>query len=237
MKAGNQISAFPLVDERPIEERPPWEPQTRFEVEKELALFRSRDKTLGDTLAWVVDALLQDESGAKDEERMKLQKREALESLSYVRDVLMTGSMALDEDRLMGAEEHARRKLKADRERETRQAAAAAAHLSRPTPASVMESRPTHSASLVRPRSPPVSSTSATRSSFRTPTKSKLDLSSERPQYQTQSSFTFPSSAISPGVIPRPPPPTSTTLRRGNKVDSRVLPKPKDYMDPLGALR
>lgn len=237
VKGGNQISAFPLVDERPVEERPPWEPQTRFEVEKELSLFRSRDKTLGHTLAWVVDALLQDESGAKDEERMKLQKREALESLSYVRDVLMTGSMALDEDRLMGAEEHARRKLKADRERETRQAAAATAHLSRPTPASVTESRPTHSASVVRPQTPPISSTLTTRSSFHKPTKRKLDLSSETHEPHTQSSFTNPSSAISPEVIPRLPPPTSATLRRGKKVDSRVLPKPNDYMDPLGALR
>lgn len=193
-------SSFPLANERPIVERPPWEPQSRFEVEKELGVLRSRDKTLGNTLAWVVDALLQDEGGAMDAERMRSRKREALETLSYVRDVLMMNSMVLDGDRLLGTEEAERRVIKAQKQREELQAVTAAVALNPPSPASLTDS---HS---------------------RMSSRRQQRISNHSPFRNT-----VVQSTVSPGVVPRPPPPTSTTLRRGKKSE--------DYVDPLGALK
>ncbi|KAF8902090.1 rab-GTPase-TBC domain-containing protein [Gymnopilus junonius] len=196
----HQLSSFPLVDERPVEERPPWEPRTRFEIERDISQIRSRDKVLGETLAWIVDALLQDESEAKHIERHKKQKQEAIESLSYVRDVLMTNEMALDDDRLLGGEERARRKLKAERESEERQAANAAAIVAPPAPGP--------------------------------------DLSQRAPWNYTHSSFSAPTSAIPSALMPRPPPPTSTSLRREAKRSRDQTPTRIDgYQDPLGAIR
>ena len=188
-------ASFPLANERPIMERPPWEPQSRFEVEKELGLLRSRDKTLGSTLAWVVDALLQDEGGAPDAERMRSRKREALETLSYVRDVLMTSSMVLDNDRLLGAEEAERRVIKAQKQREELQAVTAAAALNLPSPASLRDS---HSKMSSR--------------------RQQSGISNPLPFRNTVVQSTIP-----PGVILRPPP-TSTTLRRGKKSEDYVDP-------------
>ena len=216
-------AAFPLVNERPIIERPSWEPQTRFEVEKELTMLRSRDKTLGGTLAWIVDALLQDEGGERDSERMRSRKREALESLSYVRDVLMTDIMDVDSDRLMGTEEVERRNTKAQKEREGFQAAVT---LNPPMPASLADS---HSRFSTR-RQHGQSESFSNRSSFRSTVIPKGNLD---PSQQTLWSST--QSAVPSGVIPRPPPPTSTTFRRG-KTDLSTS-KSEDYLDPLGAMR
>ncbi|KAF8959037.1 rab-GTPase-TBC domain-containing protein [Flammula alnicola] len=150
-----QLSSFPLMDERPVEERPPWEPRTRFEIERDISQIRSRDKSLGESLAWIVDALLQDESEVQDAQRIKVQKREALESLSYVRDVLMTNEMTLDDDRLVGGEEKMRRKLKAQKESEELQAASASAVVAPPARVPVTDSHHGHSSAYrARPPSP-----------------------------------------------------------------------------------
>ncbi|KAH8102963.1 RabGAP/TBC [Cristinia sonorae] len=110
-------AAYPLIDERPasVSERPPWEPRTRFEVEKDVADMRSLQQRLGKSVAWIVDTLLLDESPGKSEDEKKgiqIRKREALESLAYVRDVLQ-GNLSLselDEDRLLSEEELKKRK-------------------------------------------------------------------------------------------------------------------------------
>ncbi|KAF9532931.1 rab-GTPase-TBC domain-containing protein [Crepidotus variabilis] len=233
-------TSFPLLDERPAEERPPWEPKARFEIEREVSDIRLRDKTLGVSLAWVVDTLLQDETDVKDVERMKLQKREALESLAYVRDVLMSSTMELEEDRLIGREEQKRRKLKLQKEQEDRQAATAAAMLNLPLPAPVTEGRLKHSASAQQIRRKPAPTpTSPARSSFHTPpTGNPRDVSERAPWNYTRSSFATPTSAIPPPVMPRPPPPTSTGFRREttSKTD-QTPPRTEGYLDPLGALR
>jgi len=108
----NSYTAFPLATERPPEERPPWEPRARFEMEREISEMRSLNKQLGKSIGWIVDALLQDEDGVNDAERLKniqLKKREALESLAYVRDVLNGGIIKVEKERLWGEQELQRR--------------------------------------------------------------------------------------------------------------------------------
>lgn len=231
-------SSFPLSDERPVEEHPSWEPRERSEVERDSNGIRTRDKALGETLAWVVDTLLQDESDIKKAEQLKLQKREALESLSYVRDVLMTNTMELEEDRLIGGEEKKRRQLKEQKEHDDRQAATAAALLSVPQPAPVSDSRLKHSASTQQiRRKPPL--TSPTRSSFHTPSTVAWGKNAEQATWShSRSSFATPTSAVPAAVMPRPPPPTSTRYRRDPKNKSDQTPtRNEEYLDPLGALR
>ena len=139
-----------MVDERPVEERPAREARTRFEMERDISEVRSRDKTLGESLAWIVDALLQDESESQDAQSIKMQKREALESLSYVRDVLMLNTMKLDEDRLIGGDERLSRKQKLEKKtKELRAVSAAAAAVSAPVPVQVVDSRTKHSRSPI----------------------------------------------------------------------------------------
>ncbi|KAF9559134.1 RabGAP/TBC [Agrocybe pediades] len=223
-----QLTSFPLMDERPVEERPPWEPRTRFEIEKDINDLKTRDKILGESLAWIVDALLLDESEPQDADRIKRQKQEALESLSYVRDVLMTNALNLDNDRLTGGEEKTRRRLKAQKEIEERQAAAALAIVSPPVPVPVVDSHAKHGISAQH--------------SFASPrpvgTQGSGEFSQRAPWNYTRSSFAAPTSAIPTGLMPRPPPPTSTSMRReATKSRDQTPAKSESYQDPLGALR
>lgn len=219
-----------MVDERPIEERPAREARTRFEIEKDISDIRTRDKSLGESLAWIVDALLQDESESQDVQSIKMQKREALESLSYVRDVLMLNTMKLDEDRLVGGEERLSRKQKLERKtEELRAVSAAAVAVSPPVPAPVADSRMMHSRtrSISRPRSPISFASNATRGSEALP---------PAPWNYTRSSYgSNGGSGFKPGLMPRPPPPTSTNLRREGK--RSAPPNEGYYDDPLGASR
>jgi len=117
---GGAYAAYPLVDERPPEERPPWEPRTRFEVERDAAQLRAVQRTLGASVSWIVDTLLLDEDADESEERtqkVRDSKREALEALAYVRDVLLSGSRDVDEERLMSEEEFKKRR-RAQQEKE-----------------------------------------------------------------------------------------------------------------------
>jgi len=201
-------------------------------MEQDISRYRSRDKALGESLAWIVDALLQDESEVKNVKKVKLQKREALESLSYVRGVLMTNIMALDDDRLIGGEEKDRRKTKAQQETDDLQAASASAVVAPPAPVPVADSRvkqATHH--RVRPRSPPLPAHSGV-------LRSNNNLSQRAPWNYTRSSFSSPTSGVPAALLPRPPPPTSTSLRReGNTPrETQTATKTEGYQDPLGAL-
>ncbi|TFK42631.1 rab-GTPase-TBC domain-containing protein [Crucibulum laeve] len=225
------MTSFPLEDERLSEERPPWEPRTRFEMEREITQLHARDKRLGESLGWIVDALLQDESGAEDKERLKRQKHEALECLSYVRDVLISHTTALDDDRLIGEEEALQRKLRAKKQAEE---AAASTKLppivSPPAPASVVDSmsRLSNTGRSNRRVSPPPFMTS--------PVSSGTGQTKFAPWNHTRSSFSNASPAIGSATLPRPPPPTSTSLRvSGKKMDDQT-PTSGVY-DPLGALK
>ncbi|CAL1703537.1 unnamed protein product [Somion occarium] len=113
-----QSSSYPLEDERPPSERPPWEPRTRFEMERDVSEMRALQQRLGDSVTWIVDTLLLDESNVKDVEEaksIKSRKREALESLAYVRDVLKetVSPSELDEERLSSEEQLKAKKAKA----------------------------------------------------------------------------------------------------------------------------
>jgi TBC1 domain family member 5 len=83
-------------------------------MEQEIAEDKLLKRKLGDTLEWVVDALLQDED-TLDLDKVKSikdRKCEALEALAYVRDVLKGRTTINDEDRSLEAEESSKRKAR-----------------------------------------------------------------------------------------------------------------------------
>lgn len=192
--------SLPLENERPPQERPPWEPKTRFEMERDIVRLRARDKQIGDSLGWIVDVLLQDEEGTRDEERLKKEKREAIESLAYIRDVLISDGKALEDDRLFGEEEVSRRKAKAHRQEEWVPAGPKAVSL--PAPLPVVDTRPKATGHRSRMEGGTWMSQSDTKSGG--PTLA--------PWNYTRSSFSE-SPALPSSSLPRPPPPTSTRLR------------------------
>ncbi|KAI0086643.1 hypothetical protein BDY19DRAFT_959591 [Irpex rosettiformis] len=108
----SSYAAYPLVDEKPPTERPPWEPRTRFEMEKDISQLQVVQHQLGDSVAWIVDTLLLDDGESADKnadqtKSVKERKREAIESLAYVRDVLkgIVPSTQVEEDRLFAEDE------------------------------------------------------------------------------------------------------------------------------------
>ncbi|KAF9005602.1 rab-GTPase-TBC domain-containing protein [Cyathus striatus] len=228
------LSSFPLEDERPVEERPPWEPRTRFEIEKDVARIEIRDRRLGEALGWIVDSLLQDEEGSEEKMRLKKKKHEALESLSYVRDVLVSNKIELDEDRLVGEEEASERKAKAERERGDAEARRArAAVVVPPTPLPVVDSgvrRQEQMKSDLR-KSGMLSGMGEAR---RTRGGEQRSESATAPWNHTPSRFSTEQSGGGLGLgaetLPRMPPRTSMGHGKGDQT-------PQRYEDPLGALR
>ena len=82
-------------------------------MERDIAQLRSVQRTLGASVSWIVDTLLLDGDAVQSEERAKRvqeSKREALEALAYVRDLLISGSTDVDEERLMSEEEFKKRR-------------------------------------------------------------------------------------------------------------------------------
>ncbi|KAF8520166.1 hypothetical protein BU17DRAFT_47025 [Hysterangium stoloniferum] len=105
------------------DERPPWEPRTRSDIEGEIAELRGLFKTLGGAVSWAVDVLLLDEDDAnktpQTEKTLKERKREAIECMAYVRDVLARGGKGeIEEERLVSEEEYKRRRLQASSSKE-----------------------------------------------------------------------------------------------------------------------
>lgn len=116
----SSYAAYPLVDEKPPTERPPWEPKTRFEMERDITQLQALQRQLGNSVGWIVDTLLLDEGNQaeKSEEQInpiRERKREALESLSYVRDILkgIVPPGQVEQDRLHSEDELKRRREKA----------------------------------------------------------------------------------------------------------------------------
>lgn len=232
-------TAYPLLDERPVEERPPWEPRTRFEMERDVSEMLVKQKMLGESVSWIVDTLLLDEGETSTEDEaktIKARKREALESLAYVRDVLLGSVSTIEADRLISDEEVKKRKEKARREQEEAEKAQQAsleqtvisppprshpasppsAHHARPV-ASRRVSPQTSSAprstasSFVSPRSEMPNPLSPTTSSSNSGTPNANI--PRAPWNYTRSDF---SNAISPVPMPSlaPPPRASTTTSR-----------------------
>ncbi|KAJ7156050.1 rab-GTPase-TBC domain-containing protein [Mycena crocata] len=239
--------SFPMVDERLPEERPPWEPKSRLEIEREIALLQSINKRLGESLGWAVDVLLRDEAEAKDLQRLQNSKREALEAISYVRDVLTGNLNNIEEERLFGEEETARRK-KAAQEKSTKPSHSSIIDVPQPaapTAVPVTDSRPRvpgpvpASYSAPTPISISHSAPTPSSNSALSPASPSASLA---PWHYTRSNFsagTLPSASL-----PRVPPPTSAAIRRPPEV-GREVPRPspaprrvssKTEHDPLGVL-
>jgi len=230
-------AAFPLENERSPQERSPWEPRTRFEMEGEISEMRSLNKQLGKSVSWIVDALLQDEDGVKDIEQLKSiqsKKREALESLAYVRDVLNGGITEVEEERLWGEREFERRRSAVVVTRHSENlgsfgrpqinkpqpVAPIPPHIGESGPQGVGGSRTSQklSSSPLREasrRSPPRSSLPVSppvKQTLYSPPSSHVSAQSApiAPWHSTRTSF----SGVAPPVasaLPRIPPPTSTT--------------------------
>ncbi|KDQ06749.1 hypothetical protein BOTBODRAFT_621649 [Botryobasidium botryosum FD-172 SS1] len=192
----SEVIAFPYQSQssggQASEERPPWEPRTRFDMEREAASLRAMQKKLGEAVGWAVDTLLQGEGD------MEPKKREALACLAYVREVLGRGSVVeLEEDRLVGEEELARRKAKAEEER-NRKAEAAAVAAVEPTAESFSEpSRPplAYAYTDVSPSSP----THSTRPRVQVPVREVHPTGSlPRTLYSPQTAFSSSSAQNTP---------------------------------------
>ncbi|KAI8999038.1 rab-GTPase-TBC domain-containing protein [Trametes punicea] len=217
--------SYPLSPERPVAERPPWEPRSRFEMEREIADLRSLQKKLGDTVGWVVDTLLLDESEIEDEAAKKTvgkRKREALECLSYVRDVLQGTVTDVEDERLVGEEEMKRRREKERQEKEAAEALSrrhSTPHPPLPAAAIPIEARPQgagarRSQDYFLPNPPGTSP------------PGRLSPALNAPWNYTKSSFSSASSPIA--TLPRVPPRTSTVLPRGT-------PLPTSFRTPASA--
>lgn len=221
--------AFPLEDERPPRERPPWEPKTRFEMERDMSQVRARDRQIGDSLGWIVDVLLQDEE-TEDKDRLKKEKREAIESLAYIRDVLISEAMELEEDRL----------AQAKRQTVIRSAPPIGPFMVPPAPLPVIDSRPKRSGTRQTGSlsTKPVMQTLTT-TGIEDPVSSGGSVLA--PWNHTHSNFceitSFPATTAN---LPRLPPPTSRNLRQTgeqSKNQTTVRGEGGSYGDPLGAMR
>lgn len=239
-------SSFPLIDERPPEERPPWEPRSRFEMEKEIRDLQVLQKRLGDAVSIAVDALLQDEGDRRDLDRLKVlqaRKREAIESLAYVRDLLngAASTTGIDDERLLGEDEYVRRRMLLQRQQEASSDSQASdvstsPPLRAPAPvASVPHAKvdrqerqaqlvPNSHPSISLPRSPPVSRPAFVQTAASQPGRKEAmprrgtttkdpPPSLAAPWNHTPSNFSSSSPPLPTATLPRPPPRTSTTLR------------------------
>ncbi|KAJ7063222.1 RabGAP/TBC [Mycena amicta] len=222
-------TSFPLLeDERPDEEKPPWEAKSRRWYENHIQELESStkkaeiaNKRLAEGLARAVDVLLQDQAEAKDLERLQRSRREALEAISYVRDVLASNLSEIDEERLFGEEELRRRKLAAAEK--AKSATMQVAPPAVPSPLAVIDSRAPPARPSHAPSRPPATPS--------TPTSPAL-----APWKYTRSNF---SEALPSASLPRVPPPTSSTLVRPPEPRTEKPPTPRKRdsrieHDPLG---
>ncbi|KAF9069930.1 rab-GTPase-TBC domain-containing protein [Rhodocollybia butyracea] len=212
-----QSPSIPLLDERQSDERPPWEPKSRLELEREMSHLRINNKRLGESLGWVVDTLLQDASSSDDPQRLKKRKQEALESLSYIRDFLINGFTEVEDERLYGEEELAKRKLKAKATESND-----TMEMPKPAPASVVDTRlrtavhaGSSSAHPTLPQSPSKSPQPPHPSSSLNPPWSP-NSTRLAPWNYTKSNFSQDGSSLPATSLPRLPPPTSNTLQRSS---------------------
>lgn len=255
---GAAYAAYPLTDERPPEERPPWEPQTRFEVERDISRLRSVQRTLGASVSWIVDTLLLDGDADQSEERTKKvreSKREALEALAYVRDVLISGSTDVDEERLMGEEEFKKRQ-KAQQEKEEHAATSFNENVISLPPVS-RSAAPILGTNAPRPRavashpvvpSPPNSSfdsprlggSMGSRATAFAVMPAMQESKSRAPWNHTGSSFSSPSGGFSaevPSLAPLPRASTGSTPPATTVLNSQPTQTPPSRLhDPLGVL-
>lgn len=221
-----------MTDDRLPEERPPWEPRTRLEMERENSQLRSTNKRLGESLGWIVDVLLQDESEALEPLRLKKRRLEGLESLSYIRDILMGNINEIDESRLIGEEEREKRmSWNANSSRVPRDAVAAVV-VPPPPPLPVAESRPQTVPSRNTPGHSPTGSISSGRNSAspRAPSSTHAGLHRLPPWNYSRSGFSG-SLGLPAEALPRVPP--AAGQRSGDQTPHLA----EVQQDPLGVMR
>ncbi|KAF8559870.1 hypothetical protein OG21DRAFT_498632 [Imleria badia] len=101
----SSTSSYPLLDERTPTERYSWDHRSDLESARELAGLRKQNKHLGEAVAWILETLNQE----ADEQDGQVQRKQSLESLTYVRDVLSGQINEIDERRLWGETEFNKR--------------------------------------------------------------------------------------------------------------------------------
>jgi TBC1 domain family member 5 len=219
-------------------------------MESEITALRAANKRLGDSLSWIVDVLLQDDEASANRDELKKNRQEALESLSYVRDVLVSGVTEVEDDRLLGEVEAARRKRVSGEQKE-------GSHRFNPNVPAAPTPVPVTDRAHNKPM--PISTSQKSSSSVPKPFESRVADSPVSPVRKlppwayTPSSFGSASS-LPATALPRLPPPTSSSLQRqelGPKPKStNPLPetsvrpeakqsettKPRGSFDPLGVL-
>lgn len=222
-------------------------------MERDISKLRALNRQLGQSLGWIVDVLLQDESDVKDPQQLRDKQRQALESLSYVRDVLNGGGTEAEEERLFDEEEFNKRKLKAkqsDMKNGQPQNDLDVHQPVAPTPVPVVDSRPKISSprssrkydSRSPPRPLPITSlpVGASLPSPRSPSTSSTlipalfpDSGSTRlaPWNYTRSNFS--GATLPTSTLPRMPPPTSTGFRRTPTISSTARKSRSDEESPI----
>lgn len=211
-------------------------------MEREISDLRRRNQQFGKSLAWIVDALLQDEEQATHREKVKERKQQALESLSYIRDTI-TGDVLLDQEALhlpsSAALTHS--------PPVNSPPSSATLQPTTPVPATVVDTRrKTLQPTLEQTRSHQRQTSVPSSFTENTPSPARL-----APWAYTRSSFSGDGSSSLPATtLPRPPPPTSTGLRKevrtptsatfhpvphSGKTHTSNVPTP--LQDPLGALK
>ncbi|KAG6889306.1 hypothetical protein C0995_001962 [Termitomyces sp. Mi166 len=198
----SSASTFPLTGERLTEESPPWESRSRLEMEGEISTLRSTNKRLGDSLGWIVDVLLQDEAEATEPRRLRKQKQEALESLSYVRDVLLGSVDEIDDSRLVGEEELRSRRTK--EARTSQSSLPIQVVVPPPPPVSAAGSRPQTQSRNTPPRA--MMSPTSTIGSGRMSGTASSGVSRLAPWNYSSSSFSSTDRSVGTEVLPRVPP-------------------------------
>lgn len=103
--ATSPFSAYPLLDDKSPEERYVRNHRSDLESARDLAELRQQNRHLGEAAGWVLDVLVQEGSSGT----YQAQRKQALESLSYIRDVLRGQVEEVDERRLWGEVEFKKR--------------------------------------------------------------------------------------------------------------------------------
>jgi len=222
--------------------RPPWEPRTRFEIEREATAVRGTLKTLSDAVGAALDVLMHTETDPKHQAEDRSRRKEALECLDYVREVLGQASKgdvgSLDEERLWGEKGlEKRKKVQAESPPQTSADLASQSKPAEPSPSAIVQPvkvantpavyRKTRGTSL--PVNRPVERSLPTRQSE----------TIVAPWNHTPSSFSNSSLSYS---LPTKPPPTTLAPPPAARTSSRPEPIREHtgasvHQDPLGVLR
>lgn len=210
-------------------------------MERQVSELLATQRKLGDAVGVAVDALLQDEGEDRDEDTLKKirnRKREAVESLAYVRDLLKGITKEVDEERLYGEEEFKRRRSPPPQQSESKGSASPPPRPPEPVAAPrppaeqrrqksppPMQNLPSHpltslprTPSIIQSPQDPASATKRIGQAATLPrqksgspfSSTTLDNNSfHAPWNYTKSNFTAPS--VGTGTLPRLPPKSSQT--------------------------